>query len=49
VKIETTIEYYWQLKAIDSVLMSAKIELPEQERQKIVDVLIDNTKSRIYL
>jgi hypothetical protein len=41
-KMETAIEYYWKLKAIDSIMMYANTELPEQERQKIIDMLIDD-------
>jgi hypothetical protein len=42
VKIETAIIYYWKLKAVDSITMSANTELPEQECQKIIDRIIDN-------
>jgi predicted transcriptional regulator len=41
-KMETAIEYYWKLKAIDSILMSANTAVPEQESQKILDMLIDD-------
>jgi hypothetical protein len=45
-KIETAIKYYWKLKAIDSIIMSAGPGLPEQECQKIIDTLIDNPQIR---
>jgi predicted transcriptional regulator len=41
-KMETAIEYYWKLKAIDSILLSANTAVPEQESHKILDVLIDD-------
>jgi predicted transcriptional regulator len=49
VKIETAIEYYWKLKAIDSITMSANTELPARERQKIIDTLIDNHEIKAVL
>ena len=41
-KMETAIEYYWKLKAIDSILLSANTAVPEQENHKILDMLIDD-------
>jgi predicted transcriptional regulator len=41
-KMETAIEYYWKLKAIDSILLSANTAVPEQESHKILDMLIDD-------
>ena len=41
-KMETAIEYYWKLKAIDSILLSANTAAPEQESHKILDMLIDD-------
>jgi predicted transcriptional regulator len=42
INIETAIEYFWKLKAIDSITMSANSDLPPQEYQKIIDTLIDD-------
>ena len=42
IKIESAIKYYWKLKAIDSIIMSATAGLPTEEYQRIVDTLIDN-------
>jgi len=42
-KDEIAVKYYWDLKAIDSILTSANTkEFPTQECQSIVDKLIDN-------
>jgi predicted transcriptional regulator len=41
-KMETATEYYWKLKAIDSILLSANTAVPEQESHKILDMLIDD-------
>jgi predicted transcriptional regulator len=49
VKIETAIKYYWKLKAIDSILMSANAELHAEEFQRIVDNLIDNDEIKAVL
>jgi hypothetical protein len=45
-EIETAIRHYWELKAVDSIMMmsSDEKELPLQERQKIIDNLIDNNE-----
>ncbi len=34
--------YYWKLKAIQSLEMSASIKLPKDDLAKLVDTLIDN-------
>jgi predicted transcriptional regulator len=52
VKIETAINYYWKLKAIDSVIMMSTVygkELPVQECQKIMDNIIDNQEIKAIL
>jgi hypothetical protein len=49
INIETAIEYYWKLKAIDSIMMSANSELPPQEHPKIIDTLIDDHKIKDVL
>jgi predicted transcriptional regulator len=49
VKIETAIQYYWRLKAVDSILMSANAELPPEECQSIIDNLIDNNEIKAVL
>ena len=38
--IENALENQWKLKAIDSLELSK--DLPEEERQKLIDTLIDN-------
>jgi hypothetical protein len=51
-KIETAINYYWKLKAIDSVIMMSTVygkELPVQECQKIMDNIIDNQEIKAIL
>jgi predicted transcriptional regulator len=51
-KIENAIKYHWKLKAIDSIMtmMSAEAkELPLEERQKIIDNLIDNQEIKDIL
>lgn len=40
VTIENAINYYWKLKAIDSLEMSK--DLPAEERKKIINRFIDN-------
>jgi hypothetical protein len=50
-KIETAIEYNWKLKAIDSIMMMSaeEEELPLEERQRIIDTLIDNQEIKDIL
>jgi hypothetical protein len=50
-KIETAIKYNWKLKAIDSIIMMSAEEkgLPLEERQKIIDNLIDNQEIKAIL
>jgi hypothetical protein len=48
-KIETAIKYHWKLKAVDSILMSANVELPVEECQRIIDNLIDNNEIKAVL
>jgi hypothetical protein len=38
--IENAVEDYWKLKVVDSV--EASSELPKDERQKLIDTLLDN-------
>jgi predicted transcriptional regulator len=40
--IENALNDYWKLKAIDSLEGALNIELPTEERSKILDTLIDN-------
>jgi hypothetical protein len=49
VKMETATKYYWELKAIDSIITFTNTKLPGQERQGIIDTLIDNQEIKIYL
>jgi hypothetical protein len=50
-RIETAIKYNWKLKAIDSIMMMFAEEkgLPLEERQKIIDNLIDNQEIKAIL
>ena len=50
-EIETAIKHYWELKAVDSItLKSAEAkELPLEERQRIIDNLIDNKEIKDIL
>jgi predicted transcriptional regulator len=47
VKIENTTNYYWKLKAIDSLEMSNY--LPAQELEKVIDSFIDNQEIKAVL
>jgi hypothetical protein len=47
VKIENTTNYYWKLKAIDSLEMSNY--LPAQELKKVIDSFIDNQEIKAVL
>jgi predicted transcriptional regulator len=38
-KVETAIKYYWELKAIDSIISTYR-ELPSKEYQRIIDNII---------
>jgi hypothetical protein len=49
IKIETAIKYYWKLKAIDSILISANKELPVEECRRIIDNMIDNDEIKAIL
>src|SRR5919106_7088566 len=40
--IGKTLAYYWKLKAIESIEMSAASDLPEEEKTQLIDALIDN-------
>lgn len=40
--IGKSLEYYWKLKAIESIEASASVALPEGELTQLIDVLIDN-------
>jgi hypothetical protein len=50
-KVETAIECYWKLKAIDSItkMMYTNAELPAEEYQKIVDNIIDDDEIKDIL
>ena len=48
-KIESAINYYWNLKAVDSILISANAELPAEECQRIIDKLIDDKEIKDIL
>ena len=47
--IGNTLKDYWKLKAIDSLDSSTNIGLPRDERDKILNTLIDNQKIRQIL
>jgi predicted transcriptional regulator len=51
-EIETAIKHYWQLQALDSIMMDMSMWDKEsflQQRQKIMDDLIDNHEIRSIL
>jgi hypothetical protein len=47
-KVETAIKYYWELKAIDSIISRYR-ELPPKECQRILDNIIDNDEIKEML
>jgi hypothetical protein len=49
--IETATKHYWELKAVDSIMMKMSTDDKEllQERQKIIDNLIDNQEIKAIL
>ena len=47
-KVETAIKYYWELKAIDSIISTYR-ELPREECQRIIDNIIDNDEIKEML
>jgi hypothetical protein len=50
-EIETAIKHYWELKAVDSITLNSgeAKELPLEERQRIIDNLIDNQEIKDIL
>jgi hypothetical protein len=50
-KIETAIKFHWKFKAIDTVMMASagNNELPIEERDRIIDSLIDNQEIKDIL
>jgi len=49
-KVEIAINNYWNLKVLDSIMMSAdKIHLPTEECQAIIDKLIGNDEVKTML
>ena len=48
-KMETAVKYYWKLKAIDSILVSANKEFPIEECRRIIDNMIDNDEIKAIL
>ena len=53
--IETAVNYYWKLKALDSIMTiqlsssSGRIKMPAEEQVKLVDKLIDNNEIKNIL
>ena len=49
--IETAVNYYWKLKALDSILISSSdnMKMPAEEQVKLVDKLIDNDEIKNIL
>jgi hypothetical protein len=45
--IEKAVNNYWRLKAIDSLEISN--DLPEEERRKLIDSLLDNNQIKEIL
>ena len=50
-KIETATKFHWKFKAIDTIMMASagENELPLEERQRIIDSLIDNQEIKAIL
>ena len=50
-KIETAIKFHWKFNAIDTIMMasSGNNELPIEERDRIIDSLIDNQEIKDML
>ena len=49
-KIEMSIKYYWELKAIDSITMAADVKgLPTKEYHMIINNFIDNNEIKSLL
>ena len=40
--IGKTLSYYWKLKALETIEMSATSELPNDEKEQLINALIDN-------
>ena len=40
--IGQTLAYYWKLKALEAIEMSATSELPNEEKAQLINALIDN-------
>jgi hypothetical protein len=40
--IVKTLTYYWKLKALEEIEMSATSELPNEEKEQLINALIDN-------
>ena len=40
--IGQTLAYYWKLKALEAIKMSATSELPNEEKAQLINALIDN-------
>jgi predicted transcriptional regulator len=40
--IVQTLAYYWKLKALETIEMSATSELPNDEKEQLINALIDN-------
>jgi predicted transcriptional regulator len=47
-KVETAIKYYWELRAIDSIISTYR-ELPKEEYQPIIDNILDNDEIKEIL
>ena len=47
-KVETAIKYYWELKAIDSIISTYR-EPPKEEYQPIIDNILDNDEIKEIL
>jgi predicted transcriptional regulator len=41
-KIVQALAYYWKLKALETIEMSATSELPNDEKEQLINALIDN-------
>lgn len=47
--IEEAVNQYWELKAMDSIMVSCEREVPQEELRRIVDMLIVNQEIKNIL
>jgi hypothetical protein len=47
--IGNALQYYWKLKAIESIEMSPFVALTKDDLSKLVDTLIDNQQIKVIV